>query len=172
MDGDGHLDLVAGGHTVLLNRGDGTFSAAVSTMGSGGAFAVGDLNGDGVVDLAVLNHARGVSVLVGLGKGTTSLAANYAAPSGDSVSIALGDLNGDGRPDLVGAFNGWVAVLVNASPEAIVVRDVNGGHGRRRAVGGRGHRAPPTRQVTHVAIGDAECVKRACQGVGPRRAWP
>ena len=85
MDGDGHLDLVAGGHTVLLNRGDGTFLAAVSTMASGGAFAVGDLNGDGVVDLAVLNHAGGLGVLVGLGGGATWLAATYAVSPGDSV---------------------------------------------------------------------------------------
>jgi hypothetical protein len=116
MDGDGHLDLVAGGHSVLFNKGDGTFLVAVSTMASGGAFAVGDLNGDGVMDLAVLNHTGGLSVLVGLGRGATSLAATYAASPGDSVSLALGDLNGDGKPDLVGAFNGWVAALANTSP--------------------------------------------------------
>src|SRR5206468_498306 len=69
------------------------------------AVAVGDLNGDGVADIAApdaLNNQ--VSVLLGTGSGSFGPAANFpveanAAPQ----SVAVGDLNGDGNPDIVTA---------------------------------------------------------------------
>src|SRR3989442_717046 len=60
--------------------------------------AVGDFNGDGVLDLAVVNGGSGtVSVLLGNGDGSFR-----AAPNIDmvAISVAVGDLNGDGIPDL------------------------------------------------------------------------
>jgi hypothetical protein len=91
----------------LLGNGDGTFRAAQSyAVGTRPVFvAVGDFNGDGVLDLAVANSAYGgsvassVSVLLGQGDGTFQAAENYIAGS-NPASVAAGDFNSDGILDL------------------------------------------------------------------------
>src|SRR5438445_5242597 len=80
--------------------------------------AVGDVNGDGRLDLAVTNASSydvpgTVSVLLGNGDGTFQSALSFAAGS-DPRSVAVGDFNGDGRPDLAvdnGGSTGSYAVL-------------------------------------------------------------
>jgi serine/threonine protein kinase/Flp pilus assembly protein TadD len=124
---DGHLDLVVAlnstsgkGSTVglLLGKGDGTFQA-VTTHPVGIApwyVAVGDLNGDGILDLAVSgmdvdSGGGSVSVLLGNGDGTFQAAHGYpVAFSGNNLSpaqnpVAIGDFNRDGKPDLAVANN-------------------------------------------------------------------
>ena len=62
--------------------------------------AIGDLDGDGYLDLAATNYGSDdVSVLLGNGDGTFQTAENYGAGSGP-FSVAISDLNGDGAPDL------------------------------------------------------------------------
>ena len=69
---DGKPDLAVATDThntaaVLLNSGNGTFSASVDYAAGGGArfAAVGDFNGDGASDLAVSNYTGNtVSVLI------------------------------------------------------------------------------------------------------------
>ena len=77
--------------------------------------ALGDLNGDGRLDLVVPNEGAGsVSVLANRGNGTFEPARRYPTGSGPS-SVALGDMDGDDGLDIVTA-NGaasTVSVLLN-----------------------------------------------------------
>jgi hypothetical protein len=65
--------------------------------------ALGDLNGDGVLDVAaVSDQASTASVLLGRGDGAFAPKAN--SPTGAypyASSVALGDLNHDGKLDMV-----------------------------------------------------------------------
>jgi hypothetical protein len=81
--------------------------------------AVGDLNGDGWLDLTTANlSSADVSVLLNNGDGTYAAAVHYATDR-YPLSVAVGDLNGDGWLDLAvanyGAYleQGNVAVLLN-----------------------------------------------------------
>ncbi|MEW6283581.1 MAG: FG-GAP-like repeat-containing protein, partial [Candidatus Eremiobacterota bacterium] len=65
--------------------------------------ALGDVNGDGRLDLATANvNSNDASVLLGNGDGTFQAAQNFAAGA-NPFSVALGDVNGDGRLDLATA---------------------------------------------------------------------
>ncbi len=82
--------------------------------------AIGDLNGDGKLDLAVANFAvltnipGNVSVLLGTGTGSFGPPTNFAVGN-IPESVAIGDLNGDGKPDLAVANTNSnnVSVLLN-----------------------------------------------------------
>ncbi len=72
------------------------------------AVSVGDFNGDGKLDLAVVNHGfsdtgddGGVSILLGNGDGTFQAARNFGAGK-QTESIAIADFNSDGRLDIIG----------------------------------------------------------------------
>ncbi|MGD1101618.1 MAG: FG-GAP-like repeat-containing protein, partial [Terriglobia bacterium] len=79
----------------------GRASFSVGSTGAGPAsVAAGDFNGDGIVDLAVVQPSRNsVAILLGKADGTFSPAVFY--PTGaQPVAVAVGDFNGDGRQDL------------------------------------------------------------------------
>jgi len=161
LDKDGKLDLVTansgtdvdGSLSVLLGQGDGSFSARVdyASAFSPGSVALGDLNGDGILDLVTANAGGGdpdagragestVSVLLGQGDG--SFAANMEYVTGDHpLSVALGDLNGDGKLDvatpnrdlptvsvLFGKGDGTLATKVDypAVASSLALGDLNG----------------------------------------------
>jgi hypothetical protein len=127
FNGDGIPDLVVANATgistirvsvsILLGNGDGIFQPPVQYDAgpTASAIAVGDFNGDGLADLALV-FAGGVRVLLGNGDGTLqSTPISYVAGS-FPVALAIGDINRDGFPDLVvtDKLSHRVSMLLNA----------------------------------------------------------
>ena len=126
FNGDGKLDLVIANAqvpneavSVLLGNGDGTFQPPVnySTGGSPDSVAVGDFNGDGKPDLAVVSSTIGgvggsyLSILLNRGDGTFQAPVSYATADVPS-SVFVSDLNSDGRPDLIVICGSGMSVLL------------------------------------------------------------
>src|SRR5207249_2695416 len=96
-----------GSLSVLLGQGEGTFQSP-SNYSVGNfprSVAVGDFNGDGKPDLAVINSAwfggpSTLAVLLGRGDGTFQSSVNTAAGTSQVVVVAA-DVNGDAKSDLV-----------------------------------------------------------------------
>ena len=79
-----------------------------------GALAVstGDLNGDGKLDLILLDQTAGVRVMLNNGNGTFGGPVNH--PVGTyPLAFAVGDLNGDGKVDIATVTADGVAVILN-----------------------------------------------------------
>ncbi len=91
--------------TLLLGSADGSFSKAMAIdLGSqADQVALGDLNGDGRLDV-VASHAADntVSVLLGNGDGTFSAPIDLAVTDGPRY-LRLADVNGDSRLDIITA---------------------------------------------------------------------
>jgi hypothetical protein len=92
--------------TILLGNGDGTFKPAPGSPFTSGAspvsVAIGDVNGDGLNDVAVTNMTgNSVSVLLGDRNGMKPMRGSPLPAGRDPEFIALGDLNGDGKADIV-----------------------------------------------------------------------
>jgi hypothetical protein len=77
--------------------------ATFATSAGSRTVAVGDVNGDGKTDLAILNRTQNsVSILLGNGDGTFQAQKTFATGV-DPYFMAMGDLNNDGKLDLVAA---------------------------------------------------------------------
>lgn len=132
LDNDGDIDILRIGGTakggyamnVLENDGDNNFSSYGSYSLPTGAsdFHIGDLDGDGALDIAYLGDAYGKSasgtLRVRLGGGDLSFGAESSSsvkPTLDFIdrvgrSLDLGDIDGDGDLDAVVSTSGDIVV--------------------------------------------------------------
>jgi hypothetical protein len=136
FNGDGKLDVVVAQQltnniSLLLGNGNGTFQrptvfAASSSLNyAQSSLAVGDVNGDGKLDL-VVNSIGGedstisqFAVLLGNGKGAFSAPIFNSPQGGEDGDVVLGDFNNDGRLDV--AVGGEAAL-----PDGLAVFNGNG----------------------------------------------
>ena len=106
---DGWPDLALGGTgrdsiSILLNRNEtgGGMVRAHEIVVGGGPFdlATGDLNRDGIPDIAIANaDADAITLLIGKGDGSFQPPRNHVAP-GSPRGVAIADLNRDGLVDI------------------------------------------------------------------------
>jgi hypothetical protein len=116
VNGDGRLDLAVDHHdsynvTLLLGNANGSFALAPNSpivMKQGQhphthGLGIGDLNGDGKLDLATVNNAdNDISVAFGDGRGGFTIAPRSPFAVGPSpYPLTVGDINNDGRLDIV-----------------------------------------------------------------------
>jgi hypothetical protein len=137
INGDGKPDIVfigaatAGapastGLYVMLNNGDGTFTASqlalVNAKPNMSFLAVADVNGDGHPDIVVTTAGDpstkpatpGKAYLyLGKGDGTFMAPATLSPGSFSPGPVAIADVNGDGRPDLI--FAGTNVTLLDGN---------------------------------------------------------
>jgi flagellin-like hook-associated protein FlgL len=140
FNADGFLDLLSADNTskasVFLGNGNGTFKANMSFASCGmDSLSVGDLNGDGILDVV----SSSASVLIGNADGTFK-ASTFYAPSASYVT--LGDLNGDGVLDIAtadstnttsiligngdGSFKAKTSYASGTGPSSLALGDLTG----------------------------------------------
>jgi hypothetical protein len=120
INDDGFADIVvvtSSGASVnaLINKGDGTFNAAITSTGPGATsyIAIGDFDGDGFGD-----YATNTKVAKGNGDGTFQAPVTYSSNNTvDSNFFGVADFNNDGKDDF---YND--AVYLGGSPTLLTVK--------------------------------------------------
>lgn len=159
LNGDGYADLVVvndslnspnGTVSVLMNKGDGsgTFLPAVNyTVGRlPYQVAIGDLNGDGIPDLAITDLGPStISILYGSTNGTFTTGPTLTVGTGEvnPYGIAIADFQRNGHPGIAvtafetnmlyvfpnngdGTFGTPYTYATDVRPASLVVGDFNG----------------------------------------------
>ena len=125
VDGDGHLDAIIansgggeflepGNVAVLRGDGKGIFKKLSETPVNAGTrwVALGDLNGDGRLDVALNRNGNQLSILLNQGGGKFTPGPAYDLGT-DAFAVAIADVNRDNRNDLIVATVNSVTVLLN-----------------------------------------------------------
>ena len=162
LNGDGKADIVSpnlegDNVTILLGDGKGNFwQPTGSPFPCGDSpfnVAIGDVNGDGKPDLAIVNSPSstsdrtgqdGLTILIGDGLGAfTGMTGSPIVTARFPNMAAIGDVNGDGVADVAvsnpdgdkitvftmsrnGKVTARAATSVPGHPKGIVIRDLNG----------------------------------------------
>ncbi len=158
FNGDGIPDIAVavlngnpyGNVTLLLGKGDGTFKPPVTiSVGNNYPYwiASGDFNGDGKLDLAVVNGGNPGTLGILMGNGDGTFLPLLVGPNVGSypIFVTAADLNGDGKLDLVvtdqpepannlqvvlgngdGTFKPAVPYTAGFAPQWATVADFNG----------------------------------------------
>lgn len=119
LNGDGALDIIAGNHAshftndqgrnkFYLNDGTGQFGTATPFGADSGrtrSLALGDLNGDGLVDIITGNDGQPNQIFFNQGGGRLREGIAFGGNE-DTLSITLGDFDGNGALDVVAGNNG------------------------------------------------------------------
>ncbi|MFN5857624.1 MAG: FG-GAP-like repeat-containing protein, partial [Pseudanabaenaceae cyanobacterium] len=134
-----------GGNSYILSNPNPQFTAAPAVGVGTSPFAVtlGDVNGDGKLDLLTANlSSNDISVRLENGSGGFSGSTNIAVGTAP-LAVSLGDVNGDGKLDFLaangdsndvsvrlgdgtGGFSGTTNIAVGGSPRSLTLGDVNG----------------------------------------------
>ena len=157
VNSDGRLDIITANRdsntvSVLLNttvsgsntptfQTQGTFSTGSSPR----SVALGDVNGDGKLDIVTANNnSDTASVLLGNGNGIFQTQVPFSTGSNSNPrAVTLGDVDGDGNLDIItanngdasasvllgngnGTFQGQQTFAVGSNPRAVTLGDVNG----------------------------------------------
>jgi len=146
LDEDGDLDIVLGGYfgtgqAWYRNDGSGTFSQVIVSALGFGAWAhaaVGDVNGDGSLDVIGTNGISMSSVYLNNGSGQFTLGSDITITDSD---LELGDVDSDGDLDLLvddlnvlrwwfndgfGVFSPGPEVVTQTAPGGVDLADMNG----------------------------------------------
>ena len=167
MNSDGDLDIVAGNsgqpNVVYLNDGRGTFTTTVPIpfgpiTGTTRSVAVGDLDGDGDLDIVAGNFGQqdedGQQNVVYLShRATFTKTVPFGTGHDHTSSVAVGDMDGDGDLDIVAGNGGSFAekskIIPSAEQNVVYLNDGMGNFPTGRNFGSPDH-------TGSVVVGDMD----------------
>ncbi|WP_293156777.1 DUF4347 domain-containing protein [Microcoleus sp. bin48.metabat.b7b8b9.023] len=140
INGDGKPDLAVANvnnytasillNTTPTNATTPTFASRVtfSTGNDPISVSIGDINGDGLPDLAVANILSNTTSILLNTTPTNATTPTFASrvtfiTGNDPISVSIGDINGDGLPDLAVANSNsnTASILLNTTPKVTAV---------------------------------------------------